>query len=151
MGETMDSLLSLSSLPSDRRQISAASLKWGLGGAFVFGIATTIALFELPKGSAGACQASGILPVFGATTEATLTATKGMVCPLSLRTAALVIETVDLIEAPTNGVVAVQGHKGLTYTSRRDFEGEDAFVVSLRGAYGLHRGSAIIRVSVNVK
>jgi hypothetical protein len=49
-----------------------------------------------------------------------------------------------------NGIVAVQGHKGVTYTARQDFEGEDSFVVSIRGAYGHHRGSAVIRVGVNV-
>ena len=147
----MDSFFSLSSLPVAQQHLSATSLKWGLGGAFAFGIAMTVALFGLPKGSAGACQASAILPVFGAATETTLTVTKGMMCPISLRNSALVIEAMDLIETPINGVVAAQGHKGLTYTSRRDFEGEDSFVVSIHGAYGLHRGSAVIRVSVNVK
>jgi hypothetical protein len=146
----MVSFFSIASLPDARPHLSAPALKWGLGGTFAFSIAMTFALFGLPKANIGVCQTSAVLPIFGDATTAAMSAKRGMACPISLRSGALVIEDLNFIEKPTNGTVTVQGHRGLSYTSHPDFEGEDSFVVSLNGIYGHHQGSAIIRVKVNV-
>lgn len=73
----------------------------------------------------------------------------GQHCIQGLRFSDIAIEYVGLVSLPQSGEVIVQG-PSFTYTARSQFQGWDAFAISISGSANRKSGSSTIRVKVRV-
>jgi hypothetical protein len=96
------------------------------------------------------CRVSPGALVFGVDTRVALATKADVSCPVPLRTPAATIDEVAVVSQPNHGV-ATTGHRTeAIYQAFREFHGEDAFTLAIRGHSRMYTGISILRVYVTV-
>ena len=115
----------------------------------MLGCLTAIALGGAP--ALAECNVTRFSFYPGAAVSANMTVSSGRTCGINLRAAGESrFDSVAISVRPTHGTLSAREGGGVTYRAPSGYKGEDSFVFTVTGQMHTGRGTATIRITVNV-